>query len=65
MIRELAQETKKWLPEINQETLKTLTEYWCTKSFLYNAREPRYEQIKMGYQISKYLNIGQSSCLEI
>ena len=33
---------------------------WSTKTFLYNIQEPRYEQSKMGYQISKCLNIGQS-----
>ena len=33
---------------------------WSTKTFLYDIREPRYKQIKMGYQISKCLNIGQS-----
>ena len=36
-----------------------------TKTFLYDIWEPRYEQIKMGYQISKWLNIGQSQCLKI
>ena len=35
---------------------------WST--FLYNIREPRYNQIKMGYHISKFLNIGQSSVLK-
>ena len=34
---------------------------WSTKTFLYDIRE----QIKMGYQISKCLDIGQSYCLEI
>ena len=38
---------------------------WSTKTFLYDIREPRYNQIKMGYQISKCLNIGQFYCLEI
>ena len=38
---------------------------WSTKTFLYDIWEPRYKQIKMGYQISKCLNIGQSQCLEI
>ena len=33
---------------------------WSTKTFLYDIQEPRYKQIKMGYQISKCLNIGQS-----
>ena len=33
---------------------------WSTKTFLYDIREPRYKQIKMGYQNSKCLNIGQS-----
>ena len=33
---------------------------WSTKTFLYDIWEPRYKQIKMGYQISKCLNIGQS-----
>ena len=33
---------------------------WSTKTFLYDIREPRYKQIKMGYQITKCLNIGQS-----
>ena len=30
---------------------------WSTKTFLYDIREPRYKQIKMGYQISKCLDI--------
>ena len=30
---------------------------WSTKTFLYDIWEPRYKQIKMGYQISKCLNI--------
>ena len=34
---------------------------WRTKTFLYDNREPRYKQIKMGYQISKYLNTEKSS----
>ena len=34
-----------------------------TKTFLYNIREPRYDQIKMGYKISKILEIGQSNVL--
>ena len=33
---------------------------WSTKTFLYDIWAPRYKQIKMGYQISKYFNIGQS-----
>ena len=33
---------------------------WSTKTFLYDIREPRYKQIKMGYHISKCLNFGQS-----
>ena len=33
---------------------------WSTKTFLCDIWEPRYKQIKMGYQISKCLNIGQS-----
>ena len=33
---------------------------WSTKTFLFDIREPRYKQIKMGYHISKCLNIGQS-----
>ena len=37
---------------------------WCTKTFLYDIRELRYKQIKMGYQISKIFNIGQSSVLK-
>ena len=32
---------------------------WSTKTFLYYIREPRYKQIKMGYWISKCLNMGQ------
>ena len=32
---------------------------WSTKTFLYDIQEPRYKQIRIGYQISKYLNIGQ------
>ena len=43
--------------EINSST-------WSTKTFLYEIREPRYKQIKMGYHISKFLNIGQSSVLK-
>ena len=43
--------------EINSST-------WSTKTFLYEIREPRYKQIKMGHQISKFLNIGQSSVLK-
>ena len=38
---------------------------WSAKTFLYDIQGPRYKQIKMGYQLSKYLNIGQSFCLEI
>ena len=38
---------------------------WSPKTFLYNIREPKYQRIKMGYQISKCLNIGQFQCLEI
>ena len=34
---------------------------WSTKTFLYDIWEPRYKQIKMGYQISKCLNIEKSS----
>ena len=37
---------------------------WCTKNLLYDIRELRYKQIKMGYQISKIFNIGQSSVLK-
>ena len=33
---------------------------WSTKTFLYAIWKSRYKQIKMGYQISKFLNIGQS-----
>ena len=33
---------------------------WSRKTFLYDIWEPRYKQIKMGYQISNCLNIGQS-----
>ena len=36
---------------------------WSTKTFFYDAREPRYKQIKMGYQISKISDIGQSNVL--
>ena len=36
----------------------------CTKTFLYDIREPIYKQIKMGYQISKIFDIGQSSILK-
>ena len=35
-----------------------------TKTFLYDIMEPRYKQIKIGYQISKVLNMGQSSVLK-
>ena len=31
-----------------------------TKTLLYDIREPRCKQIKMGYQIFKNLDIGQS-----
>ena len=37
---------------------------WSTKTFLCDIREPRYKQIKMGYQISEVLYIGQSSALK-
>ena len=37
---------------------------WSTKTFLYEIREHRYKQIKIGYLISKFLNIGQSSILK-
>ena len=37
---------------------------WSTKTFLYDIREPRKKKIKMGYHISKFLNIGQSSFLK-
>ena len=37
---------------------------WRTKTYLYNIRVPRYKQIKMWYQISNFLNIGQSSVLK-
>ena len=37
---------------------------WSTKTFLYDIWEPRYKQIKMGYQILKCLNIGKSSVLK-
>ena len=37
---------------------------WSTKTFLNIIREPKYKQIKMGYQISKVLYIGQSSSLK-
>ena len=37
---------------------------WSTKTFLYDIREPRYREIKMGYQITKVLDIGQSSSLK-
>ena len=33
---------------------------WSTKTFLYDIWESRYKQIKMGDQISKCLDIGQS-----
>ena len=33
---------------------------WSTKTFLCDIWEPRYKQNKIGYQISKCLNIGQS-----
>ena len=38
--------------------------FWITKTFLYDIRELRYKQIKMGYQILKCLNIGKSSVLK-
>ena len=34
------------------------------KTFLYDITEPRYKQIKIGYQISKILFTGQSSVLK-
>ena len=37
---------------------------WSTKTFPYDKREPRYKQIKMGYQISKILDTGHSSVLK-
>ena len=37
---------------------------WSTKTLLYDVREPRYKEIKMGYQITKVLDIGQSSSLK-
>ena len=36
---------------------------WSTKKFLYDRREARYKQTKMGYQIFKKLDIGQSKVL--
>ena len=36
---------------------------WSTKTFLYDIREPRYKQIKIGSQISKLSDIGQSKVL--
>ena len=38
---------------------------WSTNTFLYDIWEPRYKQNKIGYHISKCLNIGQYKCLEI
>ena len=37
---------------------------WSTKAFLYNKWEPRYNPIKMRYQISKILDSRQSSVLK-
>ena len=37
---------------------------WSTKTFLYDIRKLRYKQIKMGYQITKVLDIGQSCSLK-
>ena len=37
---------------------------WSSKTFLYHIREPRYKEIKMGYQITKVLDIGQSKSLK-
>ena len=37
---------------------------WSTKTFLYNIREPRYEQNNMGYQISMIWNDKQSNILK-
>ena len=38
---------------------------WSTTKFLYDIREPRYKQIKIGYQIlKKKLDIGQSRVLK-
>ena len=48
-----------------KQFLLSLQIFWSTKTFLYDIWEPRYKQIKMGYQMSKCLNIGQSQCLEI
>ena len=36
---------------------------WTTKTFLYDIREARYKQIKIGSQISKLSDIGQSNIL--
>ena len=41
-----------------------LSSVWSPNAFLYKIREPRYNQIKMGYHILKFLNIGQSSVLK-
>ena len=37
---------------------------WSRKTLLYDIREPRYKQIKMGYQISKFSHLGQSCVLK-
>ena len=37
---------------------------WSTLTILYDIREPRYKQNKMGYQIQKILGIGQSCVLK-
>ena len=29
-----------------------------TRTFLYDIREPRYEEVKIGYQISNFLDIA-------
>ena len=37
---------------------------WSTKKILYDIRKLRYQQIKMGYQISKDLHTGETCVLK-
>ena len=69
---DLQGESKKWPPQL----LLNFSGYkhawkggihsfvWSTQTFLYDIREPRYKEIKMGYQITKCLKIGKSRVLK-
>ena len=37
---------------------------WSTKTFLYDIQEPRYKQIKMEYQISKWAGQNRSGLVK-